>query len=461
VSDAGDKPARTIVWELEQVRAEVTAFWPWAKTDLDRPILVLVARDENGMKSLAPRFWETKGSIHPASVFVSAPDHHFIALRADATASDNGGVVNPYQTAYWSYLALVLRSSNYQQLPLWFSLGLTEVMSNTIVRENRIEIGRTIPWHLQRLRERIRIPLRELLSLTTASPWYIQESQRPDLDAEAWALVHYLMFGDEGTHRAQFDRFAQLVTEGKTASAATELVFGDLTALERGFQTYAGHQVFLFARYDVNVAIKRETFAARALTPAETAVSQAAWHTAMRRPVEARRLVDEARKSDARLPGPFEVDGRLLDGDGKFDEARTAYGHAIELESKDFYSHYRWATLTAAPGMKDDETRTRVDRALDQAMTLNDRFPPTYAMMAQVRLMLGRRDEALDLARRGVVLDPTRLDNRLALARVLWTLSRRDEAIRQAREALALAQSDNERRVAQELLDFFAKNSSA
>jgi hypothetical protein len=86
---------------------------------------VVAPRDENGMKSLVPRYWETKGSIHPSSVFVSGPDRHFITLRADVKASDNGGKVNPYQTAYWSYLALVLRSSSFQQLPLWFSLGLT------------------------------------------------------------------------------------------------------------------------------------------------------------------------------------------------------------------------------------------------------------------------------------------------------------------------------------------------
>jgi tetratricopeptide (TPR) repeat protein len=355
----------------------------------------------------------------------------------------------------------VLRSSSFEQLPLWFSLGLGEVMSNTIVRETHLEIGRPIPWHLQRLRERVRIPLPELLSLTNTSPAYVQEDQRPDLDAEAWALVHYLMFGDEGAHRAQLDRFAQLVTEGKTAPAATELVFGDLAALDRGFRTYAGHQIFAFARYNVDVAIKPEAFASRALTPAETAIAQAAWHTAMHRPVEARHLVDEARKSDVQLPGSFEVDGRLLDGDGKYAEARAAYGHAIELGSKDFYAHYRWAALTSSADLRDADTRVRVDRELDQAMTLNDRFPPTYATLAQVRLMLGRRDEALDLARRGTALDPTRVDNRLALARVLWGLSKRDEAIRQAREALAVAQSDQERRMAQDLLDFFTKNSSA
>src|SRR5262249_16328346 len=73
VSGAGDRSGRAILWELEQVRAAVATLWPWARTDLDRPILVLVARDEGGMRSLAPRYWEEKNRVHPSSVFVGAP----------------------------------------------------------------------------------------------------------------------------------------------------------------------------------------------------------------------------------------------------------------------------------------------------------------------------------------------------------------------------------------------------
>jgi hypothetical protein len=321
VSDAGDKAGRAILWELEQVRAAVATLWPWARTDLDRPILVLVTRDEAGMRSLAPRYWEEKNSVRPASVFVTAPDRYFIALRADVKDADKGGVVNPYRSAYWSYLALSLRSSGYHQLPLWFSLGLTEVMSNTIVRETHLEVGRTIPWHVQQLREHFRLPVRELLQVTNTSPWYQREDQRRDLDAECWALVHYLMFADEGAHRSQLDRFAQLILEGKTPDAASELVFGDVAGIERGLLTYINRQIFMYARTNVDMALKREGFASRSLTSGETAIAQAALHTAMGRPVEARNLLDAAKKSEPRLPGAFDVDGRLFDVERKSDDA--------------------------------------------------------------------------------------------------------------------------------------------
>jgi len=54
VSDAGEKSARTVLWELEQVRSAVKTIWSWAQVDVDRPILVLAPRDETGMRVLAP-----------------------------------------------------------------------------------------------------------------------------------------------------------------------------------------------------------------------------------------------------------------------------------------------------------------------------------------------------------------------------------------------------------------------
>jgi len=169
ISDAGEKSARMVLWEFEQIRAAVKALWPWARVDVDRPIRVVAPRDEAGMRALAPQYWEEKGAVRPASLFVTGPDRYYVALRTDVKASDTAGT-NPYRAAYWSYVALVLRSSVSRDLPLWYYVGLTEMMSNTIVRDTHLDIGRPIPWHVQRLRDRTRLPARELLTLDRTSP---------------------------------------------------------------------------------------------------------------------------------------------------------------------------------------------------------------------------------------------------------------------------------------------------
>src|SRR5581483_8399981 len=137
-------------WQLEQVRTAVEAFWNWARVDLDKPLLVIAVGDEAGMKTLAPQFWEQRNGVRPASVFVSGLDRHYVALRADAKVPDTVGI-NPYVVAYWSYVNLIITTAIKRDMPLWLSRGLASVMSNTIVREARLDVGQPIPWHLQRL----------------------------------------------------------------------------------------------------------------------------------------------------------------------------------------------------------------------------------------------------------------------------------------------------------------------
>jgi len=202
ISDDGPKTAREVVWQFEQVRAAIQTYWSWARTDLDRPVLVLAARDEDRMKSLAPKYWEQRGGLRPSSVAATGADRYYVALRSDVRADDRQGSVNPYLDAYWAYTSLVMRNGFRQDIPLWFGRGLAAFMSNTLVRDTSLQIGRIVPWYLQRLQTGERPTLRELLTADRNSAWYTSGGKLEEFDAEACAFVHYLMLGDNGAHRA-------------------------------------------------------------------------------------------------------------------------------------------------------------------------------------------------------------------------------------------------------------------
>src|SRR5215204_3510605 len=163
VSNAGEKRSREVAWQFEQIRAAMVAIWPWMRGDLDRPVLVVAAKDENTMKALAPQYWEDRGRIRPDSVFVTGPDRHYIALRADARAEDTDAV-NPYYASYWSYAALLLDASFEGDLPLWLRDGLAGVLSNTIVRENEIRFGMAPPWYVRTISTQSRLRLVQLFT---------------------------------------------------------------------------------------------------------------------------------------------------------------------------------------------------------------------------------------------------------------------------------------------------------
>jgi TonB family protein len=396
VSDAGEKRARAIGWEFEQIRLALASLWSWARVDADRPILIVAANDESTMKALAPQYWEQKGAVHPESVFVTGPDRHYILLRSDVKVSDTQAL-NPYRAAYWSYTALVLRSSAPRELPLWYFLGLVEVMSNTIVRETHIDVGHAIPWHLRRLRDHSRMPVAELLAADSKSPWFQQADRRPDFDAAAWSLVHYLMFADEGAHRQQLDRFAALVLDGQTPAGAAETVFGNLQTLDGAIAQYMTRQLFGYIRLNVDLKLKADSFPSRAMAAGESGAAQASVHLAMQRPVDARASIERARKENSNLAASFDAEALLLDMERKTADAQAMYAKAMELGSTNFYTYYRWASLA---GLGDAPDRARIDQALQKATALNDRFAAAWTLLAEARLRLGQREDALKFAQR-------------------------------------------------------------
>ena len=189
VSSASGSSTRTLAWQLEQMRLAITKLWPWARVDLDRPLLVVAVDDEPGMRALAPRYFQ-RGGIRPDSVWVSGADRYYLAIRADQQAEDNA-YTNPHVSAYFSYASLVLDRSVPVELPEWFSRGVAGVLSNTIVRQNQILLGPPIPWHLETLRERTRLSLPALLAVTRKSPAMASGEGLGRFDAQAWAFVHF------------------------------------------------------------------------------------------------------------------------------------------------------------------------------------------------------------------------------------------------------------------------------
>lgn len=147
-SNAGDRTTRSLLWQLEQIRFAIATLWPWAQADLAKPMLVVALKDEQSMRTLAPEFRERKGGVRPVSVWVTGADQHYMAIRADLRGDDTQ-FANPYMSAYFSYVNLILTSSFGRDLPLWFSRGLAGVLSNTIIRDNEILLGPAIESHLK------------------------------------------------------------------------------------------------------------------------------------------------------------------------------------------------------------------------------------------------------------------------------------------------------------------------
>ncbi len=451
VSNASEGSTRTLTWQLEQIRGVIATLWPWARVDLSRPLGVIAVKDEGSMRALAPAYWEKGGDVRPVSVLVTGADWPYLAIRADVRGDDRN-TLNPHITAYYSYVSLVLQLSVARDLPLWLGRGLAGVLSNTVVRDNFILLGPAIPWHLQRMRSGSRLSLNELVAVTRASPQYTQGDRLLAFDAQSWAFVHYLMFGHEGSQRRQLDQLLALIAQGADPAVALKEAFGPIEAFEGPLNVYVNQTLFPYARAALDVSVKREVFNVRPLPSAEAAAARAAFHVAMRRPVEARTLISDARKADPSAAASYVTEGLLLDSEGKKDEARTAYAKAVDRGSTNAYGYYRLASLDARRN-PDRDTLLQMEKNLKRAVELNDRLAPAYAYLAEVRTALdAKTDGALPLARRAIALEPAEPGHHLVAARVLWRRGNYDDARKEAQTGLSLSRTDQERDAAQQVM---------
>jgi TPR repeat protein len=456
VTNANEKSGRKIAWQFEQIRAALLQVWPWAKIDSGKPFVVVAAKDEATLKTLAPQYWEGK-QFRPVSFGVQGRDRQFVALRVDVKGEDNV-CSNPYQQAFWSYTNAVFTRSFPRRLPAWYSRGMTEVMSNTIVRENEVLLGCPLNNNLRILGQRTSlVPLDQLLTAQTGSRWLTDADDVSLFDAQAWALVHYLMFADKGAHTGRLDAFTRLLYDGADSPAALERAFGDMRPYHDGMRGYVQRNLFTYGRLKVALETP-DSYSTRPLSEAETAVRRGELLAAMGRPVEARALAAEAGKLDATLPGPWEIEADLLDRENQRDQARAAFAKAAAAGSKRAHVYYRLAQLDWAP-KPDKALSEKLAASLEKARELEPTSAAAHSFLAEVRLDLGQVDEALTLAKRAVDLEPAGSYHRMALARALWRAQRVEEAARIAKSALEAASDDNERRRAQDFLEFLGRAS--
>jgi tetratricopeptide (TPR) repeat protein len=441
-SNAGDRPTRDLLWQFEQIRFAVATLWPWTQLDLAKPMLVLIAKDEANMKALAPRYWEQKGGVRPVSVWVTGADQHYMAIRADSRGEEDA-LINPYTSAYFAYVNLMLTSSFGRDLPLWFSRGLAGVLSNTIVQGNEILLGPPIPWHLRRLQTDPRLKLKELVTVTRSSKEYTQGDGLLRFDAQAWTLVHFLMFGQNAARRDGVNRFAALMQNGRDPEPAFVEAFGRVEDLENDFAAYIGRQLFNYQRFVVDRKTTREQFTSRSLTPAESAAGRAAFHVGMGRLVEARTLIDEARKVDPKSANAYVAEAMLLQRENKQDEANAAFVMAASLGSTSAHVYYRAAMSMWGATRPDEATLRQMETYFARATELNPRSAESYAALAEVSAALKKPSaDIATLLTKAVNLDPSDAWIRITAARTLWRLGLLEDARKVARLALTLAGDD-------------------
>src|SRR5271156_1376834 len=219
VTNAGEKEARKTAIRFEQIRAVFRRSLEFANKQESPVITILAVKDEESVKALLPEYW-VKGHAHPAGMFLDNTNLYFAVVQLDAPG------LNPYTTIYHEYFHS-LTAPYFPNLPVWVSEGMAEFYGSTDILDSGVRLGQADPDLIEELKQGGFMPLDVLFKVDYGSPYYNEQNKISIFYAESWALTHYLMVGDNSTHRAMLQAYLGALSKGATQEQAAAQSFGD------------------------------------------------------------------------------------------------------------------------------------------------------------------------------------------------------------------------------------------
>jgi tetratricopeptide (TPR) repeat protein len=448
VGNASEKEIRQVATRLEQFRDVFTKLFTKVNFNMPVPTTVVVFKNDGAYKPFKPL--ADGKTVEVAGYFQSGDDVNYITLTPERA----GGAENPYGTIYHEYTHLLVNNSlGPGQAPPWFNEGLAEYYSTFAVEDDRkVHLGRLIDYHILLLRDQKMMPLSQLFAVTHYSLERNKHNVRSLFYAESWALVHYLILGNDGKRQPQLLEFLSLTKKGVPTDEAFKRAFQtDTATMEKELQKYVHANTFM-SRV-MTFPRKLEFDSQMTAAPLTDAQAEAYLGDLLLH-------IDRADDASARLQHALDLDATLV-------MARTSLGMARLRQKRDaeaivhlreaaaastnnYLAHYYYAYALSRQGAVEGglvsgypPDRAREMRsALRKAISLRPDFPESYYLLAWVHLVTGESiAEGVQLIRQAVALAPGNQHYALVLAQLYLRQDKVEEA-RQTAELLTREGTD-------------------
>jgi cytochrome c-type biogenesis protein CcmH/NrfG len=402
-SDAGEKEARRIARQCEEIRSVFLVDHPGLRVEGGRPLTVIAVKDEDALKVLLPDFWAVKDRVRPPGAFQSFSDEDFAVLRTNVSVS-NGE--NPYYALYEAYVFSILRL-NYGAMPMWLRMGIADYYGNTLIDDKYTEIGHPINSQIVLLQRSSPIPLLDLLNADGRSPLVNDRDKQPLFYAESWAIVHYLALSPDVAQQDLLNKYLKSWQETGDAAESARRSFGDLKAFEAKIDDYSRKLAFYSQRRPSAANFADKDYSVRALSEAEALVVQADFLQHTNHMPEAREMLKSALAAQPDLARVHECIAYDKFAQHDNDGAEAEFQQAFKLDPSRYRSLFYLAEITYRRSGYTAQSLPTMIQDLEAATQINPNFAPAYAFLSVAyREQPETKVKALDAALKAHQLEP-------------------------------------------------------
>jgi tetratricopeptide (TPR) repeat protein len=413
-SNAGRLATRQVAVDLEELRAVLAELTDY---DLQAPVPTFIFVFK-GDRSFLPYKVLYEGRPAAVSGYFMGGDHaNYIAINADA--QDASAIV------YHEYVHYVA-NNNMWYLPVWFSEGLAQFYESFEVVGETVYIGLPVLRHLVVLRGAVPIPLQQLFAVDRGSELYNESDGKGMFYSQSWALVHYLLLGDE-ERRRKLGSYLVLVRNGVPGDEAFTTAFsGDYETLSRELRGYLRTLRFPSIETKAEFDLDKE-FEIEKMSYAEVLyrLGDLLANQSPDRP-ERSTYFETAIGVDPEYGAPISAMAVEAEKKANWEAARALHERAAKSSPGDAMVLFRWGEFLSRRG---GQLQTAV-AALTRSAELDPSFAPAWATLAKVYADAGETsDEAIEAARKAHFMRPSDLTATRDLVRLYLRLDRREEAV--------------------------------
>ncbi len=403
--------------DLVEVGVRLEAFFTAVNSTLFRgqqlrspaPTTVIVLDDDDDVEELG---------LTPEAdgYFLAGRNENFMILSPESRSR------KPFEPIMRGFF-LTIAEDNLPDMPVWIREGLAEFYSTIEMDDELLVIGRHIEEYIRAVRdEDDRLPYAEVFEgAPTGNP--ADEERDQMLQAQSWALIHFLMMRNRGPGLAETATFAQLLNGGGAFEESFRGAFGtSFEDLQEEFDDYLDERSFPFLRMTISgIGEDYVTMDADPFSPAQGETYLADLMLEAGRTAEAERRLQAAIAREGGLSAPHTSLGGLRLQQGRHDEALESLERAVEGSGPTHLSHHYYALAyhRVNPDLS-DEGRALLRQHLGEAIRLGPEFADAHHELAVTYVDAGDDlDEAARLLDRALTLSPDHPAYLVTLSRVL------------------------------------------
>jgi tetratricopeptide (TPR) repeat protein len=432
MTNGSESDGQHVLRAFELMRAVFESQFPGFKLETPAPLLILAPKDEYTAKELLPQF-----GAHPgpklAGMYRQGWEREYAVIRLDLI----GDLRDPdvYETVYHEYIHSLLHA-NFRWLPSWLDEGLSEFYGYTRFVKDKMYIGAPpqSAWKMELLKEKNSIPFETFIK----SPMFSRDMEDTQLSyMQAWALTHFLTFGQGMQNGQLLRRFFNELQRGAEEKKAFMQIFGAFDEIQNRYDQYIQKFAFTSFALPVPAQLGAIQFTARPMSLAETDAELAAWHIRFHHWEQVRELTEASLKQDPKVSLAHEDNAFLQFNEGKDDEAVKEFSAAVDLDPKNYIALFAKTMCSPAAKSSIPSDQEVTWQSLGRVVDLKPNFAPAYVELAKIALSRGQMDLALGLSRKAEQLEPFRSGYHLLSGEILLRMNRAAAA---AAEAVYVAQ---------------------